>query len=518
MRSKTLPTLFAAALVTAGLATGGRAQPLASGAALTPELREALNRITADSLRGHLSFLASDQLEGRGTPSKGLDIAAVYIAAQFRRAGLEPVGDDGYFQTADWNYLAPDPGIFSCAVKAGDESFAIGETQVSGFLAKAVDLPPTPVVKVDASDPNAVGALDAEAVAGKVVVAEVPHPYKAATRDQIAGINRARIAFLRRMEELKPALVVDIDGDAEGAYGLREDVQTGRRRRSFADPLRVTLHGPALAKAFAAWPAGDTGATVRLKAGAPKERTTRVRNVVGLLRGSDPELSKTFVLVTAHYDHLGTGPHNGSGDRIYNGANDDGSGTASVIEIASALAGLKPGPKRSILFATFYGEEHGLVGSRHYVAHPVEPLATTVAVVNIEQVGRTDDSDGPRVSAANVTGFDYSDVGESLRRAGEVVGIAVSKHPTKSDSFFGASDNASFARAGIPAHTISVAYIFPDYHGADDEWERIDYANMAKIDRMAALGVVSIADSPRPPRWNESNPKAAPYRKAAAGR
>jgi Zn-dependent M28 family amino/carboxypeptidase len=224
------------------------------------------------------------------------------------------------------------------------------------------------------------------------------------------------------------------------------------------------------------------------------------------------------VLVTAHYEHLGKGPHNGSGDRIYNGANDDGSGTASVIEIASALAGLKPGPKRSILFATFYGEEHGLVGSRHYVAHPVEPLAATVALVNLEQVGRTDDSDGPRVSAANVTGFDYSDVGETLRRAGEAVGVAVSKHPTKSDAYFGASDNASFARAGVPAHTVSVAYLFPDYHGADDEWERIDYANMAKVDRMAALGVVSIADSPRPPRWDESNPKAAPYRKAAEAR
>ena len=237
-----------------------------------------------------------------------------------------------------------------------------------------------------------------------------------------------------------------------------------------------------------------------------------MRNVIGLLRGSDPSLKETFVILSAHYDHLGIGPANGSGDRIYNGANDDGSGTVSVIEIASALATLHPRPKRSLVFATFYGEEHGLVGSRHYVEHPVVPLEKTVVDINLEQVGRTDDSDGPRVSAATVTGFDYSDVASTLRRAGQAVGVDVLKHPKKSDSYFGASDNAAFARAGIPAHTISVAYMFPDYHGADDEWEKIDFVNMAKVDRMAALGVIMIADGPAP-AWNKDNPRAAPYRK-----
>ena len=130
-----------------------------------------------------------------------------------------------------------------------------------------------------------------------------------------------------------------------------------------------------------------------------------------------PALRETYVILTAHYDHLGIGPDNGSGDRIFNGANDDGSGTASVIEIASALSTLKPRPRRSLVFVAFYGEEHGLVGSRYYVEHPVVPLEKTVADINLEQVGRTDDSDGPRVSAATVTGYDYSDVGALLHRA-----------------------------------------------------------------------------------------------------
>jgi hypothetical protein len=482
-------------------------------AAMSPAVKASLDRISAESLRGHLSFLASDLLEGRGTPSKGLDLAAEYIAAQFRRAGLEPIGDDGYFQTAEWKYLAPDPDRFACEVKVGGETIPVGPDRASGSLSAALDLPPTLTIKVDASNTAALKALEPAEVKGKVVFAEMPHPYKV-DRARIQEANRARLAFLQRMDELKPALIVDVDRDTQSVLGLRQDMSGRRFGRARDSVPRITLHSLRLAKAFDAMPAGPSAAMLSLHVGEPKERTTRVRNVAGLLRGSDPALKETYVLLSAHYDHLGIGPHNGSGDRIYNGANDDGSGTVSVIEIASALATLKPRPKRSLVFVTFYGEEHGLVGSRYYVEHPLAPLERTVADINLEQVGRTDDSDGPRVSAATVTGYDYSDVGELLRRAGRAVGVDVVKHPTKSDSYFGASDNAAFARAGIPAHTISVAYMFPDYHGADDEWEKIDFANMAKVDRMAALGLVTIADGPTP-AWNKDNPKASRYQKKA---
>src|SRR5262249_32808819 len=133
-------------------------------AELSPAAKEALSRISADSLRGHVAFLASDLLEGRGTPSRGLDLAAEYIATQFRRAGLEPIGDDGYYQTAPWPYLAPDPGTFSCEVVVGDESFRIDERQASGQLVKAVDVPPTAIVKVDASDEQALKALTTDEI------------------------------------------------------------------------------------------------------------------------------------------------------------------------------------------------------------------------------------------------------------------------------------------------------------------------------------------------------------------
>jgi hypothetical protein len=325
------------------------AQLALSKPSLTPARKAVLDSISSQSLQGHLSFIASDLLEGRGTPSRGLDIAAEYIAAQFRRAGLQPGVSGSYFQ----------------------------ETSIK------------------------------------------------ARRDS---------------DEMVP-----------------------------------------------------------------------VRNVIGVLPGSDPSLKDTYVLVTAHYDHLGM-KASGEGDRIYNGANDDGSGTVSVIELAGALAKYKP--KRSIVFMTFYGEERGLVGSRYYGAHPVFPLKSTVAMINLEHMGRTDDLEGPRKRAVSVTGQDFSDVGTLLKVAGQELGVGVEKHPRYSDSFFGRSDNQALADVGIPAHTICTSFEFPDYHAVGDHWEKVDFVNMAAVDRLVALTLMELSDSVKEPRWNEANPKTARYVKA----
>jgi Zn-dependent M28 family amino/carboxypeptidase len=231
------------------------------------------------------------------------------------------------------------------------------------------------------------------------------------------------------------------------------------------------------------------------------------------LRGSDPALKDSYVLVTAHYDHLGIRP-GVAGDNIFNGANDDGSGTVSVIELAAAIATLKERPKRSLVFMTFFGEEKGLLGSRYYARHPVLPIERTVADVNLEQVGRTDSSEGPQLSNAAMTGFDYSDVGSIFKAAGDMTGVNVYKHERNSDAFFGRSDNQALADRGVPAHTLCTAFVYPDYHGAGDHWDKIDYQNMAKVDRMVALGLIMIANSAEEPKWNEANPKAARYANA----
>jgi hypothetical protein len=302
-------------------------------------LRPVLDRISADSLRGHLSFIASDALEGRKTPSRGLDLAAEYIASQFRRAGLEPAGELGksYFQVAGGQ-----------------------------------------------------------------------------------------------------------------------------------------------------------------------------KNVIGLMRGSDPVLRDSYVIISAHYDHLGIGEPV-DGDSIYNGANDDGSGTVSVIEIASALATMKRKPKRSLVFIAWSGEEQGLHGSRYYGSHPVFPLEKTVAMINLELVGRSDSNEGPKKNSASMTGFDFTDMGKIFQAAGRGTGISVYKHEVNSDLFFARSDNQALADAGVPAHTLCVAFEYPDYHRPSDQWDKIDYENMARVDRMIALALVNIANNRVAPKWNAANPKTEKY-------
>jgi len=252
---------------------------------------------------------------------------------------------------------------------------------------------------------------------------------------------------------------------------------------------------------------------LRLHMPAAVETHVKVRNVIGLLRGSDPVLKDTYMLVTAHYDHLGMRP-DGTGDRIYNGANDDGSGTVSVIELASALATLNPRPKRSIVFMTFFGEEEGTLGSKYYAHHAVFPIAKTIADVNLEQVGRTDDVEGPKVSQGTFTGYVYSDLPRVFRLAGSRTGVRVLSDEKYGDSFFVRSDNAALADEGVPAHTLAVALDFPDYHKVSDEWQKINYDNMAKVDRMLALGLMMVADNPVPPKWNEANSKTEKYVKA----
>jgi Zn-dependent M28 family amino/carboxypeptidase len=283
-----------------------------------------------------------------------------------------------------------------------------------------------------------------------------------------------------------------------------------------AAPAMVVVQSPELEAAIRT----PASMTISFDVPAPIDQKATVKNVIGILPGSDPSLKSTCVLVTAHYDHIGTSEtavgltegQPSATDHIYNGANDDGSGTVSVIEIARALSALHP--KRSIVFVTFFGEERGLLGSTYYGRHPVFPIAKTVADINLEQVGRTDSSEGPEVANASVTGYDYSDVTKYLEAAGRRTGIKIYKDDNGSDQFFVRSDNAALAEQGVPAHTLTTAFEYPDYHGLGDEWQKIDYDNMAKVDRTVALAVLNIANALKAPEWDAGNPKTARFREA----
>ncbi len=196
-------------------------------------------------------------------------------------------------------------------------------------------------------------------------------------------------------------------------------------------------------------------------------------------------------------------------DKIYNGANDDGSGTVSVIEIASALAAAPVRPKRSILFMTFFGEEKGLLGSHYYAEHPLEPLEKTIAGVNLEQVGRTDATNGHQIGVAYRDRIRLLGSGEDSATEAPLAGLKISKDPAA--SILTAATISLWREAGIPAHTIYVAADFADYHRVGDEWQKIDYVNMAQVDRAVALGLLRLASDAPAPQWNESDPAARRY-------
>jgi hypothetical protein len=223
-------------------------------------------------------------------------------------------------------------------------------------------------------------------------------------------------------------------------------------------------------------------------------------NVVGILAGSDPELRDEFVLVTAHYDHVGIG-RAVDGDSIYNGADDDASGTAALIWIAETLVRSDTRPARSIVFAAVTGEEMGLLGTRWFITDPPIRLDRTVANLNIEMIARPDPEVGP--GRAWLTGYEHTTMGEMLAAAG----LPIDPDPRPEENYYRRSDNIAFARQGIPAHTLSTFGSHREYHTPDDESELADPEHMATIAEIALRAVVRLADGGRP-EWVREDPSA----------
>ena len=241
--------------------------------------------------------------------------------------------------------------------------------------------------------------------------------------------------------------------------------------------------------------ATDSGITLRssFSDGAPGRHRTAY-NVVGLVKGSDPKLAGQVIVVDAHYDHLGIGAPV-AGDSIYNGADDDASGTVSVLAVAKALAS-GPHPKRSILFVLTTGEEEGLLGTNWLLAHFPLSLDSVVANLETEMIGRPDSLAGGR-GKAWLTGYDRSTMGAMLARAH----IAIVGDPRPSQHFFERSDNIAFAERGIPAHTLSSFDLHADYHQPSDDLSRIDFAHMTAVINSAVRAVQLLANGPVPV-WN----------------
>lgn len=476
-------------------------------ATIPPPIHDSFARISANSMKGHVSFLASDLLEGRDTPSPGLEIAAEYIAAQFRRAGLDPIpGTNSYFQIAPWSYRQIPLENAQLRVRIGENTVELDSTHLTINTLESVSLRDAPVFLARTEDTDSLKLQPENHLEGKVAIALTPSmaQIRSLPREERGERMRAVSNLFSELRRLKPAFILALRADSErgaGATGqLIDPSRPPSSRRGFFQPNAV--HSATLAAMFQPTPSGETQAQLSLQLPAAIDRPASLKNVIGIIPGSDPQLKDSYILVTAHYDHIGVTAPNESGDGIYNGANDDASGAASVIEIASAFATLPQRPKRTIIFMAMFGEEKGLLGARYYAANPVFPLAKTVANINLEHMGRTDATEGPQLNRLSPTGYGFSEVIDYFQLAGKLTGVEIFHHKENSEAFFPRSDNQAFANFGVPAHTFCVAFEFPDYHGLGDHWEKIDYDNMARVNRTVATAAWMIAERYESPAWH----------------
>ena len=449
---------------------------------------EVVKEADVKTLTSIVSFLASDALEGRDTPSAGLMISSEYIASEFRRAGLKPGAGGTYFQEA---------------------KVAVRRVVREGFAVSFHDGTKTVTIPAETGMWSAGPKVELNA----------------------AAVRRMSVAELKEWKQESVEPVVLLEGP--GAPGMQQGVmKLAAAGAKLIVMINLPMPLPSATLEFEDQPkttpvmlrTADKDAEALLKSGVALTATASiaeasskqdvVRNVIGILPGSDAAMKDEYVVLTAHYDHLGIKP-NDQGDKVYNGANDNASGVASIIESARLISQLPVAPKRSVLFIAFFGEERGLLGSRYLMRHPVLPLKQMVANLNLEQTGRTDSSEGPNVGQANLTGYHFSTIYKYLEEAGKSTELKIVKHEKFNEPYFMASDNAAFAPAGVPSATLSVTYAFPDYHQKGDEWQKIDYANMAKVTRAAAQAVYLMADAVERVVWNADEPKTKAYREAA---
>jgi hypothetical protein len=304
-----------------------------------------------------------------------------------------------------------------------------------------------------------------------------------------------------------PAPLVSADEVREIVGALAADSMEGRRTGTPGSARAARFLAERM-RAYGLEPGGDSsyfqkvpyevvlgpeGETLRLP-GASRADSAEVEritdyNLIGLIRGSDPAIRDEAVVLGAHFDHVGIGQPV-EGDSIYNGADDDASGVATVLAAARTLA--KAPPRRTVIFLLTSGEESGVLGTQWYLDHPTFPLSRTMADLQVEMVGRPDSlAGGP--GKLWLTGFERSTMGESFAKAG----LPVVADPRPDFRFFERSDNIVFALRGIPAHTLSSFSLHSDYHQPSDEVDRIDFTHLEQAADLVVRATRLLADGPR---------------------
>lgn len=465
------------------------------------------------ALAADATWLADDARQGRGLGSAGLDATAEFLARRFEALGLRPAGAGGsYFQPFEMPVAI---GIERARLAAAGLDFARGD-DFEAFLTSGSGVVESEVVFVGHGIRERALGWDDYAeldVEGKVVLVLDYRPELPRFRDARVARHMTRAAKIFAARDRGAAAVLiapshpQLPGLPAGAGA--ETISPGSSdvglpalaiSRSAAERLVAAAPGPPLAARQLALERGGapTSSPLGIRARIDvsiERRLGEVRNVVGLLPGHDARVGREAVVLGAHYDHLGLGGY-GSLDpagpgQIHNGADDNASGTAGLLELARLLA-RGPALRRSVVFVAFTGEEAGLAGSRHYAAHPALPLSDTVAMFNLDMIGRLADG------GLTVFGTETSGAWPGLvRRADRGIGL----HPELSEGAIGPSDQTPFATRGVPA-VFFFTGLHDDYHRPSDDVERLDLDGLARVVGLTYRVLRAVSDgrgNPVPP-------------------
>ena len=499
------------------------------------EARSGMASISSGDLEAHLTFLASDVTEGRATGEPGLQVAAEYIASQFRRLGLTPLGHNkSYFQRYELlkTKLGEDNEL-SLLVDQGSGSIREKFQYKEDFFISPRGL--TGSIEIQA--PVVFGGYGITAkefgyndysniVVKNSIVLIIDGEPELDNPNRFNGSKKTRYSDLRQKLDAAKSngaaaiLVASYPRSDELFSDKFKQWKNWLRREGMSLPSSAatvpvfTISEPTADRIVAT--SGKTlrelqvelesegtsnsqalpGSYIKLNVDLGKEAVAS-QNVVGYFPGSDPYIGQETVVVSAHYDHVGKN----SEGKIYYGADDNGTGTSTLMEVAEAIVKNKVSPKRGFLFLAVSGEERGLLGSKHYVSKPLIPLNNTVADLNIDMVGRNA-PDSVYIIGSNMISRDLHEMSEYAASRLDDISLNY-RYNSKDDPerFYYRSDHYNFAKHGIPI-IFYFAGIHEDYHKVTDTVDKINFLKMAKVARLVYLTGWSVANNNTRPRKN----------------
>jgi hypothetical protein len=499
-------------------------------------VQRSVDTIAAKQMRDYLTFIASDEMEGRDTPSRGLDTTAKFLAMNLSRWGFKPAGDNGTFlQRIELLRNRTDGGktkveFAERVLNLGTDYIPGRQGNVSGQLVYAGN-----GWFVKSKEMDAYKDIDPKGKIAIVFGAPNSRPRGLTSAD----LGKQGQDYMNASDYARSKGVVGLIYVADSQYlaNWQRNLQLTTQRGSTVVAKFQSASGPSLpsivislemANAFLAGESQTAAIIANAGSGnlpasfllndqkkvtlniASSTETIPTQNVVAVWEGSDPTLKSEYVALGSHYDHVGSGcgPANVE-DTICNGADDDGSGTTAMLAMAEALAKAPTRPKRSILFVWHCGEEKGLWGSRYFVEHPTVPLNSIVAQLNMDMIGRSKAEGDTNTRNKDLTGpAGIYVIGSTMMSTelGEIVNTVNKSYlnlafdtryddPKDPNRFFYRSDHINYARKGIP-----IIFFFDgvheDYHRKSDTADKIDYQKMEKVARTVYMTAWEIANRP----------------------